>query len=270
MKKLWVGVAAALLASAAGWAQGPAQAVERGGRASVSFQTVTFALTAGDSYAVTCGFADFPRTALLMVTDEFKATVPSESFVGVARYSGDGQAPRITGQVSKFRFDQYPPDEHPLYPGVFGSSGTASVDGTMTKSWAVWTVAPASCEVKVNSTSQTITTLDPARARVLELAEFDGVGSLQVDPVVAVGALKHQDEMSQGHLMAVFDASSATGSSAQLKVTGPGDYRYEAVSFNPYILVDARNAAGEWSYEMTGVQSSPQLPVLWTMETPTA
>jgi hypothetical protein len=270
MKKLWMGVAAALLASAAGWAHGPAQAVERGGRVSASFQTVTFALKAGDDYAVTCGFADFPRTALLMVTDEFRAADPAQSFTGVARYSGDGQAPRITGQVSKFRFDQYPPEDHPPYPGVFGSFGTASVDGTMTKSWAVWTVAPQSCEVKVNSTTQPLTTLDPARARVLELAEFDGGGSVQVDPLVAVGALKHQDEMSEGHLMAVFDASSATGSSAQLKVTGPRDYRYEAVSFNPFILVDAPDAAGEWSYEMTGIQSSPQFPVLWTLETPAA
>lgn len=270
MKKLWVGVATALLAAAAGWTQGPAQAVERGGRASATFQTVTLALSAGDSYAVTCGFADFPRTALLMVTDEFKAADPSESFVGVARYSGDNRTTRVTGQVSKFRFDHHPSDEHPLYPGVFGSYGIAPVAGTLTKSWAVWTVAPQSCEVKINSTTQIITTLDPARARVLELAEFDGVGSVQIDPVLAVGALKHQDAMSQGHLMAIFDASSATGSSAQLKVTGPRDYRYEAVSFDPYILVNAPDAAGEWSYEMTGIQSSPQFPVLWTMETPAA
>lgn len=265
MSKRLLGLAA-LVAVALGSTQAPATAVTRGGRAAALFQTARVQLAQGDAYDLFCGFSDFPRSAFIMVTDDFDAS-EGEGFKGVARFSGSGEELRVTGQVSKFRFEQHPPEDEPPFPGVFGSSGIAPADGTLEKSWAVWNQAPQ-CKLTVNGVAQELTTVDAEKARIVELAEFDGVVSLQADPVLAAGVLKDQQRVSQGHLSAVLDVSSADGSSALLRVAGPEGQRYESLSFNPFVWVDEPNTSGSWTYEVTGVQSSPRFPVLWTMELP--
>jgi hypothetical protein len=269
MRKRWMSLAAAVGLAVVAGSVGPARAIERGGKAATTLVTITTDLQQGDQYSMVCGFADFPRTAFLMVTDDFASSDGGADFKGVARYSGDAGALRVTGKVSKFRFEHHPPEDHPPYPGVFGSFGVAPADGALTKSLAIWTV-PGSCSFTVNGVERELTVLDSALARIIDLAEFDGGVSAAIDPVITAGALQHQDQTSNGHLTAILDVSSSTGSSALLRVAGPEGQRYESLSFDPFVWVDAPSTSGQWTYEVTGVQSSPQFPVLWTLEVPGA
>lgn len=236
-----------------------------GGHVATQLQTVSAAVQPGDSYALVCGFADFPRDAYVMVHDTFTPTTGA-AFSGVSRFSGADGEVRVTGKVSKFHWEQYPTDEGRT-PGIFGSPGVATSAGVISKSWAIWTTT-GSCTFSVNGVDQAITNLDPARARIVSLAEFGDGASLQIDPVVAAGALLNHDQASSGHLTAILDVSSASGASALLDVVGPEGQRYQAVTFNPFVWVDAPATNGTWSYTVTGVQSTPHFPALWTMELP--
>ena len=261
-------VAAGLCAAAATLGQGqPAVAVpEDGGQAALQLQSVSVPVQAGDSFALFCGFADFPRDAYVMVTDEFAPT-GGEAFRGVTRLSGADGEVRATGKVSKFEFEQYPTEDDGRTPGIFGSPGIASIDGVITKSWALWT-APGQCQFTVNGVQQPIVDHDPQGARILSLAEFGNGASAQIDPLVAGGLLLNHDQHHDGRLTSILDVSSANGSSALLEVVGPEGQRYEALTFNPFLWIDEAETSGEWSYTVSGVQSTPHFPALWIMELP--
>src|SRR5687768_193946 len=96
---LAVGLCAA--AGALGQGQAAVAAPEDGGQVALQLQSVSVPVQAGDSFALFCGFADFPRDAYVMVTDEFTPT-GGEAFRGVTRLSGADGEVRATGKVSKF------------------------------------------------------------------------------------------------------------------------------------------------------------------------